>query len=100
MGALRRSDSKVTFQQEGVAEFRRIESGDLTVEFGRVDAPVDFTRYFRGLPDDMCQCRHQGYVVRGRHTSKQRTGPSTSMPARPSTSLRGTSPCHSRAANG
>jgi hypothetical protein len=74
MGALRRSDSKVTFQQDGVAEFRRIQSGDLTVEFGRVDAPVDFTPYFRGLPDDMCQCRHQGYVVRGRHSFKTKDG--------------------------
>lgn len=74
MGSLRRADGKVVFQREGVGEARRVEAGDVTVEFGRAEGRFDFTPLFRGLPDDMCQCRHQGYVVRGRFTFKTKDG--------------------------
>jgi hypothetical protein len=63
------------FQQEGVGEARRVESGDVTVEFGRADVEFDPTPLFRGLLDDMCQCRHQGYVVRGQLTFKTKGEP-------------------------
>ncbi|MCA1676474.1 MAG: cupin domain-containing protein, partial [Actinobacteria bacterium] len=59
----------------GVGEARRVESGDVTVEFARVDGAFDPTPLFRGLPDDMCQCRHQGYVVKGRLTFNTKDGP-------------------------
>lgn len=74
MGVLRRSDGKIVLSREGVGEARRVESGDITVEFGWLEAPLDVTALFRGLPDDMCQCRHQGYVVRGRFTFKTKDG--------------------------
>jgi hypothetical protein len=74
MGVLRRAEGKIVLQREGVGEARRVESGDVTVEFGRVEAPIDLTPLFRGLPEDMCQCRHQGYVVRGRYTFKTKGG--------------------------
>jgi hypothetical protein len=75
MGALRKSDGRVMFHEEGVAEIRRITSGDLDIEFGRVDGAIDITEFFRGLPGDMCQARHQGYVVRGRYTFNTPDGP-------------------------
>ena len=75
MGTLRRGDGEVVFAQEGVGEIRRVESGDVTVEFGRVDQAIDPTPLFRGLPDDMCQCRHQGFVVSGGLTFKTKDGP-------------------------
>jgi hypothetical protein len=75
MGTLRRSDGEVVFAQEGVGEIRRVESGDVTAEFGRVDQAIDPTPLFRGLPDDMCQCRHQGYIVSGRLTFNTKDGP-------------------------
>ena len=75
MRTLRRSDGEVVFAQEGVGEIRRVESGDVTAEFGRVDQAIDPTPLFRGLPDDMCQCRHQGYIVSGRLTFKTKHGP-------------------------
>lgn len=74
MGTLRSSDGQVVFKQEGVGEVRRVESGDVTAEFGRADRALDSTPLFRGLPDDMCQCRHQGYVVRGQLTFKTTDG--------------------------
>jgi len=75
MGTLRRGDGEVVFEQEGVGQVRRVESGDVTVEFGRVERAIDPTPLFRGLPDDMCQCRHQGYVVKGRLAFKTKDGP-------------------------
>lgn len=70
MGTLRSNDGIAVFAQEGVGEVRRVESGDVTAEFGRVDRALDPTPLFQGLPDNMCQCRHQGYVVRGALTFK------------------------------
>jgi hypothetical protein len=75
MGVLRGDDGVVVFEREGVGEIRRVESGDVTVEFGHVDRAIDPTPLFRGLPDDMCQCRHQGYVVRGQLTFKTKDKP-------------------------
>lgn len=74
MGTLHRDDGKIVFKQEGVGEARRVEAGDITVEFGRADQALDPTPLFRGLPDDMCQCRHQGYVVSGQLTFKTTDG--------------------------
>jgi hypothetical protein len=74
MGTLRRRDGQVVFEQEGVGVVRRVESEDITAEFGRADRPLDSTPLFRGLPDDMCQCRHQGYVVSGQLTFKTNNG--------------------------
>jgi hypothetical protein len=68
MRTLRRGDGDVVFEQEDVGQIRRVESGDVTVEFGQVDQAIDPTPLFRGLPGDMCQCRHQGYVLSGRLT--------------------------------
>ena len=75
MGTLRREDGVIVFKQDAVGEIRRVESGDVTVEFGHVEQPIDPTPLFRGLPDDMCQCRHQGYVISGQLTFKTKDGP-------------------------
>ncbi|MDQ3904783.1 MAG: cupin domain-containing protein [Actinomycetota bacterium] len=75
MGTLRKGDGTIIFKQDGVGEIRRVESGDVTVEFGQADQAIDPTPLFRGLPDDMCQCRHQGYVVSGRLTFRTKDGP-------------------------
>lgn len=74
MGTLRRRDGDVIFAQEGVGEVRRVESGDVAIEFGRADTAIDPSPLFRGLPGDMCQCRHQGYVIKGRLTFKSKDG--------------------------
>lgn len=51
-----------------------MESGPLTIEFGRMEAAVDPTPLFRGLPDDMCQCHHYGYVISGSVYYKTKDG--------------------------
>jgi mannose-6-phosphate isomerase-like protein (cupin superfamily) len=74
VGAIRAADGKVTFSREGLGEARRVEVGPLTVEFGRTEVPFDTTPYFKGLPDDMCQCHHHGYVVQGQLRFKTKDG--------------------------
>lgn len=47
-------------------EIRSAKWGSMIVELGSTQAEVDATPYFRGLPDDRCQCPHWGYVLKGR----------------------------------
>jgi hypothetical protein len=47
-------------------EIRGTEAGELTVALVRLDAGHDARPLFRGLENDLCQCPHWGYVIRGR----------------------------------
>lgn len=49
---------------EGV--IRQADWGGMTVEFGSLTRQVDPAPFFKGLPDDRCQCPHWGYVIKGR----------------------------------
>lgn len=42
------------------------ELGGFTVGFETYTADADLTPLFAGLPGDMCQCAHLGYVIEGR----------------------------------
>jgi len=46
-------------------ETRGVIWGDVTVRHIDLPAGVDFTPLFKGLPDDLCQCAHWGYVTKG-----------------------------------
>jgi hypothetical protein len=48
-----------------VIEGRYVELDDWTVSFETFPIGSDPSPYFKGLPDDRCQCPHWGYVVRG-----------------------------------
>ena len=55
-----------TVQVEGYeGHFEEFEGG-YTVGFETYTADADLTPYFRGLPDDRCQCEHWGYVIAGK----------------------------------
>jgi len=45
---------------------RYVDLGDYTVSFETFHVDVDASPFFRGLPDDRCQCPHWGQVVSGR----------------------------------
>jgi Cupin domain len=45
--------------------FEHFEGG-YTVGFETYTADADLAPFFKGLPDDSCQCPHWGYVVKGR----------------------------------
>jgi len=36
------------------------------VAFETYTEDADLTPFFKGLPDDQCQCEHMGYVIRGK----------------------------------
>jgi hypothetical protein len=42
------------------------EWGDMNVEFWTFPKKHDITPMLKGLPDDLCQCPHWGYIMRGR----------------------------------
>ena len=51
--------------------------GGYTVGFETFTDDVDMTSRLKGLPDDLCQCSHWGYVVRGKLTYKSDDGEET-----------------------
>jgi hypothetical protein len=44
---------------------RTIEWGGLNVEVGEFRQAADPSPFFKGLPDDRCQCPHWGVVLKG-----------------------------------
>lgn len=45
-------------------------AGGYTVGFESYTADADLAEFFRGLPDDRCQCPHWGCVLKGKVTYK------------------------------
>ena len=64
-------DLPVALEGAGVVS-RQAEWGDLNVALETFAAGTDPAALFKGLPDDRCQCRHWGYVVRGRFRVRYR----------------------------
>ena len=50
------------------------EIDDYTVAFEEYSADADLAPLFVGLPDDRCQARHWGYVIRGKLAYKLADG--------------------------
>ena len=66
MTAIAREEAQIQLERGGV-ELRTQEiGGDITVSFIRVPAGWDLGPMLVGLPDDLCQCPHWGYVLGGR----------------------------------
>ena len=53
---------------EGILEDRSEDLDGYNVVFTTYLAEMDHAPFFRGLPDDRCQCPHWGYVIKGRTT--------------------------------
>ncbi len=64
-------DLPIAFEAASVVS-RQAEWGDLNVALEMFSAGANPSPLFKGLPDDRCQCRHWGYVVRGRFRVKYR----------------------------
>jgi hypothetical protein len=73
MGAINRGDVPVAIQTDD-AEMRMSEVGEMTVAFFTLKKGADFGPALAGLPDDMCQCPHWGYILKGRIKMKTKTG--------------------------
>jgi len=51
--------------QVGEIETRGVDWGNQLVRHIDLPAGTDFTPLFKGLPGDLCQCPHWGYVLEG-----------------------------------
>jgi len=60
-----RQDIPLLFES-GSSYTRDVEWGSMNVAFEFFPAGTDTTPFFKGLPDDRCQCPHWGYLLKGR----------------------------------
>ena len=73
MQAFSSEDLAVRIAAPGV-EFRTKPAGDLTVGWMKLEQGVDLAPATKGLPDDLCQCPHWGYVITGKVRMKTAHG--------------------------
>lgn len=57
----------VTMNDMGVV-IRETQWGDMNVAWENFPAGTNPAPLFKGLPDDLCQCPHWGYILKGRFT--------------------------------
>lgn len=72
MTGISRPEAPVAIEGPGVELRMREVGGDMTTAFVRVAAGGDLRPALKGLPGDLCQCPHWGYLLSGRlkmHTS-------------------------------
>jgi hypothetical protein len=55
----------ITIEEDGVV-IRESEMGDLHLGHETYETAFDVSPLLSGLPDDLCQSPHWGYVIRGR----------------------------------
>lgn len=73
--------SKLTASEHETLEgyeghFEHFEGG-WTVGFESYTRDADLEPFFRGLPEDRCQCEHMGYVLKGKVTFRSAAGEET-----------------------
>ena len=66
MAKLSSNDETARVERMTGYEGRYRESDGYTIAFEKFEEGGDFTPFYKGLPDDLCQSHHWGYVVRGR----------------------------------
>jgi hypothetical protein len=74
MTAFSREDVPVAIEGDGVELRMREIGGDMTTAFVRVPKGTDFGPALKGLVDDLCQCPHWGYLLKGRVKMRTRNG--------------------------
>ncbi|MEU7555341.1 hypothetical protein AB0B01_23875 [Streptomyces sp. NPDC044571] len=76
MQATTRSETPVALEGGGLEIRIKEIGGDLTVGFFRLPEGADLTEALKGLPGDMCQCPHWGYLLKGRLLMRSADGES------------------------
>ena len=74
MKAISRAEAPVAIEGGGVELRMQKLGGGMTTAFVRVSKGVDLRPAFAGLPDDLCQCPHWGYLLEGRVKMHTRNG--------------------------
>ncbi|GAA0458999.1 hypothetical protein ACFQ2B_22290 [Streptomyces stramineus] len=60
------NDTPVALEGDGVEVRVQELGGDMSAGFFRLPKGTDMGPALQGLPDDLCQCPHWGYVFKGR----------------------------------
>jgi hypothetical protein len=66
MTAITRTETPVELEGDGVELRVQDIGGDMSAAFIRLPAGTDMAPALKGLPGDLCQCPHWGYVMKGR----------------------------------
>jgi hypothetical protein len=72
-----RGTASETIAMEGFEGHYEKLVGGYTVGFESYSSDSDLAEFFRGLPDDRCQCPHWGYVVKGKLSFRYAEGEET-----------------------
>ena len=64
MNAISRRMAPVAIESDGVELGMEKLGGGMTAAFVRVPKGADFRPALSGLPDDLCQCPHWGYLLK------------------------------------
>ena len=72
-----KATSSDSMQMEGYEGHYENFDGGYTVAFETYTQDADPAEFFKGLPDDRCQCEHWGYVIQGRVSFKTADGEET-----------------------
>lgn len=73
MLAMKRSDVPIAVEGDGV-ELRMRDAGGMTAAFVHLAEGVNLGPALVGLPDNLCQCPHWGYLLSGRLRMKTLSG--------------------------
>ena len=73
MIGITRGDLPVALKMGGL-ELRFIPVGDMILSFYQIPKGTDFASLLKGLPDDMCQCRHWGHLIKGKILVRTKAG--------------------------
>lgn len=65
MPASQRIEMPIVADMGDAYKFRSVEWGDMSVSFDTFP-PGDLAPLLEGLPDDLCQCPHWGFLFKGR----------------------------------
>ena len=74
MTATSQAEAPVAIGGDGVELRMQKLGGGMTAGFVRVSKGADFRRALAGLPDDLCQWPHWGYLLEGRLKMHARDG--------------------------
>lgn len=74
MKAITRADAPVAVEGDGVELRTREIGGGMSAGFVRVPKGADLRPVLVGLADDLCQCPHWGYLLKGRVKMHTRGG--------------------------
>lgn len=61
----KKKERLATTMEAGPANIQSANWGGMTSAYMRMEDGADFTPFLEGLPDDLCQAPHWGYVLQG-----------------------------------